>query len=457
MSKTATSQLQRNLRLCTWDGLTATPLVYLLQPGNFVIAALLTGLYQLPPATYGLIVSLPFWGNFAQAFLMPFMDRIFAAKTVTLIFCTFQVVCWGAMAVALSFLPTDAPAISGPWFIAFFSASAAVTAFTGVSWISWIQEWVPRRLRGKYFGARNRLMQLAQVVFLVLVGEMINRQSGSVRAFQFLLGASVVLRVISVLLQHRMRTHSETVRSEAHAPWNEQLNVLLGTPAFVWFVGYGAAWGFAANTFGPFYAVFMYNELGWTLKDVSQLVILTSVGGALSYPAWGALADRFGNKPVMLFCMIAWQLQNFLWCFVRPDNDWMLYGMWSFGGMMAAGFTLGLFNIQLKLIPARAKTLAISVNLAFTSLVTAIAPVIGGTVLGHFLTPTGDALRTYHLVFLLQPILALLACLLLVRVHENAASPLASVVGAMRNIRTLSGMFGLGFLANYIFVKTPRR
>lgn len=457
MSKTATSQLHRNLRLCTWDGLTATPLVYLLQPGNFVIAALLTGLYQLPPVTYGLIVSLPFWGNFAQAFLMPFMDRIFAAKTVTLIFCSFQVICWGALAVALSFLPTDAPAISGPWFIALFTVSAAVTAFTGVSWISWIQEWVPRRLRGKYFGTRNRLMQLAQVVFIVSVGELINRQSGSVRAFQFLLGASALLRAISVLLQHRMRTHSETVHTEARAPWKEQLNVLLGTPAFLWFIGYGAAWGFAANCFGPFYAVFMYNELAWTLKDVSVLVILASVGGALSYPAWGALADRFGNKPVMLFCMIAWQLQNFLWCFLRPDNDWMLYGMWSFGGMMAAGFTLGLFNIQLKLIPAKAKTLAISVNLAFTSLVTAIAPVVGGMILGRFLTADGDALRTYHLVFLLQPILALLACLLLVRVHENAASPLASVVGAMRNIRTLSGMFGLGFLANYIFVKTPRR
>ncbi len=457
MSKSATSQLHRNLRLCTWDGLTATPIVYLLQPGNFVIAALLTGLYRLPPETYGLIVSLPFWGNFAQAFLMPFMDRIFAAKTVTLIFCTMQVICWAAMAVALSFLPVDSPDISGPWFLVFFTVSAAVTAFTGVSWISWIQEWVPRRLRGKYFGARNRLMQIAQVVFLVLVGELINRHAGSVRAFQFLLGATVLLRIVSVVLQHRMRTHSATVKAEPHAPWKEQWSVLARSPAFLWFIGYGAAWGFAANCFGAFYAVFMYDELGWTVKDVSWLVILSSVGGALSYPAWGALADRFGNKPVMLFCMIAWQLQNFLWCFLRPDNAWLLYGMWSFGGMMGAGFTLGLFNIQLKLIPARAKTLAISVNLAFTSLVTAIAPVIGGTLLGRFLTTGGDSLHVYHLAFILQPALALLACLLLVRVHETSASPLASVVGAMRNIRTLSGMFGLGFLANYIFVKNPRR
>ncbi len=455
--QTAMSHLRRNLRLCTWDGLTATPLVYLLQPGNFVIAALLAGLFNLPPATYGLIVSLPFWGNFGQAFLMPFMDRIFAAKTVTLIFCTLQVLCWGTLAAALAFLPPDAPEVSGPWFLLIFSVSAAVTAFSSVSWMSWIQEWVPRKLHGKYFGFRNRIMQIAQIIFILTVGYLIERNAGSVRAFQFLLLASVVMRMVSVLLQHRIRTDLGTVRLEKRPPWRTQLKVLMDTPAFLWFVAYGAAWGFAANCFGPFYAVFMYNELGWTVGDISVLVILVSVGGALSYPAWGALADRFGNKPVMLFCMIAWQLQNFLWCILNPDNSWLLYYMWGFGGVIVAGFTLGLFNIQLKLIPPKAKTLAISVNLAITSLVTAIAPIAGGWTLGRLLAGGTESLRVYQTAFLLQPTLALLACLLLVRVHESAASPLSSVVGAMRNMRTLGGMLGLGFLANYIFIKNPRR
>lgn len=453
------SHLHRNLRLCTWDGLTATPIVYLLQPGNFIIAAMLTRLYQLPPELYGLIVSLPFWGNFAQAFLMPFVDRIFAAKTISLIFCSLQVLCWGAMAAALAYLPVDDPSVSGPWFLGFFAVSAAVTAFSGVSWTSWVQEWVPWRLRGRYFGARNRLMQLAQIVFLMLVGDYIYRNSGSVRAFQMLLFATVGLRVISVLLQHWMRTDVGMVksRSRPRLAWSEQLSALRRTRGYLWFIAYGAAWGFAANCFGPFYAVFMYDELGWTVKDVSVLVILVSVGGALSYPAWGALTDRFGNKPVMLFCMIAWQLQNFIWCVLEPANAWLLYPMWGFGGVMVAGFTIGLFNIQLKLIPAEAKTLAISLNLAVTSLVTGIAPVVGGWVLGRFLAGAEDSLAVYHGAFVLQPALALAACLLLVRVHENAASPLSTVVGAMRNIRTLSSVLGLGFLANHIFVKTPRR
>lgn len=452
------SLLRRNLRLCTIEGLYATPIVYLLQPGNFVIAALLPGVFHLRPDMYGLIASLPFWGNFAQAFLMPFVDRLFAAKTASLVFCSFQVVCWAALAFALPFLPVDDPAGSGPWFLLIFACSAAITAVTGVVWTSWVQEWVPWRLRGKYFGMRNRLMQVALIVFLFLVGDLIDpAAAGSVRAFQWLLFGTVALRVVSVYLQHRTRTSSPVVHTDSRAPWRDQLAVLVRAPGYLWFIGFGAVWGFAANFFGPFYYVFMYEQVDMTVRNVSHLVILTCLGGALSYPAWGAMADRFGNKPVMLFCMIAWQVQNFLWCFLEPSNRNLLYPMWAFGGVMSAGFTLGLFNIQLKLIPAEAKTLAISMNLAVTSLVTAVAPILGGSVLGHFLAQGANALELYHTLFLVQPVLALAGCLLLVRVHESSAAPLASVVGAMRNLRTLGAVMGLGFLANFFFVRPTKR
>ncbi len=118
---------------------------------------------------------------------------------------------------------------------------------------------------------------------------------------------------------------------------------------------------------------------------------------------------------------------------------------------------LSLFNLQLKIIPYHAKTLAISGNLAITSLVTAMGPIVGGAVLGNLLGGDADSLTIYHRVFLVLPIMALLACLLLTRVHERAASPLASVVGAMRNIRTLGGIFGVSMLVDYIFIKPQRK
>ncbi|MDF3059783.1 MAG: transporter, partial [Rariglobus sp.] len=396
-----------------------------------------------------------------QAFLMPLVNRAYSPKAVSVASSLLQALCWAVMAVMLSFLPVNQPEISGRWFVTLFAISAAVTALTGVSWMSWVQEWVPIRLRGKYFGKRNRLLQVSQISFLVLSGWLLGKLGSSVLAFQIVLGSAVVLRIGSVLFQRRIQAESSVEdRPEIRLSWRDQATVLFSIKPFLWLVTYGAAWGFAASTFGPFYAVFMYTELGLTVRDVSTVVILASVGGALSAPAWGALADRFGNKPVMLFCMIVWQLQNFLWCVLTPSNSWLLYGMWLYGGVMGAGFVLALFNLQLKIIPVHAKTLAISVNLAITSLITAMGPIIGGGVLDHLLQGGGASLAVYHRVFLVLPVMALLACLLLTRVHERAASPLSSVVGAMRNIRTLGSVFGLNILVDYVFIKpqrSPRR
>ncbi|HEY9249402.1 MAG TPA: MFS transporter [Rariglobus sp.] len=454
----STSPLRQNLRHCTYDGIAATPIVYLLQPGNFIMAALLAEMFHLPPTVYGIIASLPFWGNFAQAFLMPLVNRAYSPKAVSIASSSLQLLCWGALAAMLSFLPVDKPEISGRWFILLFAISAAVTALTGVSWMSWVQEWVPLRLRGKYFGRRNRLLQVAQITFLLLSGWLIGRLGGSVTAFQVVLGSAVALRIVSVLFQRRIQAEAPLQdRPEIKLSWREQWTILLQSTPFRWLVAYGAAWGFAASTFGPFYAVFMYKELALSVQDVGLIVILSSVGGALSAPAWGALADRFGNKPVMLFCMIAWQLQNFLWCMLTPANSWMLYGMWVFGGTMGAGFVLSLFNLQLKIIPPQAKTLAISVNLAVTSLITAMGPIVGGEVLNHLLEDGTASIDVYHRVFLVLPVTALLACLLLGRVRETAASPLSSVVGAMRNVRTLGSVFGLSILVDYVFIKPQRK
>jgi MFS family permease len=453
-----TSPLLLNLRRCTYDGLAAMPAVFLLTPGNFVIAALLTGLYRLPPVSYGIIVSMPFWCNFLQLGLTPLLAKI-RPQRLAYLSAGAQCVLLAALAAAMFWLPREDPGRSTPWFMALFALLGLTAAFAGVGWTSWIQEWVPGRLRGKYFGSRNQVIQVATAAFLILIGALLRRNHSSVPAFQFVLLGAVVLRILSTWYQVRMRTPEvSTHAQEAKRPWREQIEELRRLPSFLWFVAFGAAWGFAANCIGPFYAVFMYQQLGLNVQTVSWLTVLTSIGGALSYPAWGALAHRFGNKPVIFFGMVTWQVQNFLWCFLTPANTWILYGMWIFGGVMSAGVLLGMFNILLKLIPPTAKTAAISLNVAIASLVTAVAPMIGGWALGHFLADAHAPLAVYHRLFVIQPALAILACVaLLSRVREPQSGELTTVFGAMRNVRTLGSIFGLTYIVNFVFVKNPKR
>ena len=99
----------------------------------------------------------------------------------------------------------------------------------------------------------------------------------------------------------------------------------------------------------------------------------------------------------------------------------------------------------------------IGFNLAITSLVAAVAPIIGGSVLQWALARWTDDFAVYHVCFLLQPLLCLIGVPVLMRVNEPAAGSLTMVFGAMRNIRTLSGVLGLDFLTNYVFYRAPSK
>jgi MFS family permease len=451
------SPLRQALTLCIIDGVASSPLGYLWLPGNFIVAALLTEFFHLSEASYGLIVSLPFWCNFLQIFLTPVLAHHFPAKPINLVAAWANAAGWLGLGVVLTFLPRDNPAASTPVFLGFFFGFSLLASINGVMWNAWTQEWSPERIRGKYFGLRNGLIQAATVVFLVLVWTTLDLFRGSLLALQGIVVVAVVLRGWSIVAEHRLKLGATTVSSAGPLPWREQLQTIRRSRSLIRFIVFGAIWGFAYNCLGPFYPVFMYKQLGLSVANVCLFLILNTLAAAVSMPAWGRLLDRFGNKPVMAAAILLWQAQFLIWLFLDRGNAWLLYGLWTWNGFTWAGFTLALFNMLLKLIPPEAKITAIALNTAATSVVTAVAPILSGAAITLAVRRGLDPMAVYHYAFVLQIAPALLSCLVLLRVQEPKASPLSAVFGAMRNIRTLGGMLGLTFITNYVFVKPSRR
>lgn len=448
--------LQRSMRLCTAEGFVAMPIVTMALPVNVFITALVAKTYILPKPMIGLMSAMPFIGNFLQIFLTPFLLRWRPAKTVSILFAGLHMLSWVALAFLLPYIPKPDPAAAGRWLIIWFFLSSMLISVSAVAWNSWVQEWVPARLRGKFFGRRNRLLQTSTLAFLLGAGWVLARWQYAVPAFQAIVIGAVCMRCFSLRWSWSMPTRSLHLDPPVRLTLVDQFRVLRQSRSFLHFVAFGAVWAFATNCFGPFYHVFMFEQLDFSAFNVGLLATLSAFGGALSLPAWGRLLDRYGNKPVMTLSLMLWQGQSLLWCILRTENRSLLYPMWFWAGMMSAGFVLGQFTILLKLIPTEAKNLAIGMNLALTALVAAVAPIIGGVVLQWALAHWTDALSVYHACFLLQPVLALSGVLLLVRVHETHASDFTSVVGAMRNIRTLSGVLGLDFLVNYVFYRPQK-
>lgn len=450
------ADLVLSLRNCTREGLVAMPIVTMALPASMALSALVTKAFPISPTAIGVLGSLPFVGNFLQIFVSPFLIRWRPPKTITVAAASLHLLSWIALGVLLPWIPRGDMHRAALWILGWFLVSSGFGAVAGVTWSTWIEEWVPRRVRAKFFGRRNQLLQLSVVVFLVASGWVLSRWDYSVRAFQAVILASAFLRTFSLRWQWVSPTRPHRPPPPPRGTLRGQADVLLRSRSFLMFVAFGAVWSFAANCFGPFYTVFMLNHVGFSAFDVGVVTGLSQVGGALSLPAWGRLLERHGNKPVMVFSLILWQLSMFLWCLAGPAHRTMLYGLWTWIGATSAGFVLGQFTFSLRVIPADAKMLAIGFNLAVTSLVAAVAPVLGGWVLAHAPAGWGGPLQVYHLCFAAQPVIALAGALLLLRVREPAASPFSTVVGAMRNIRTLGGVLGLSFLVNYVFTDGRR-
>ncbi len=434
----------------------AMPIVTMSLPVNVFMTALVAKAFVLPKTTIGLISALPFVGNFLQIFIATLLARWKPAKFLTVLAASLHLVSWAALGLLLPWIPRDDPTTAGRCLMVWFLVTSCFGAVAGVSWNAWIQEWVPYRIRGKFFGRRNGTLQISTTAFLLVAGWSLGHWNYAIPVFQLLICVAVLMRVFSLRWQWVSPTRSRRQSAEKELPIPEQLRVVLGARSLLVFIAFGAVWSFAANCFGPFYHVFMFDQLGFSAFEVGLLATLAQLSGALSLPAWGHLLDRYGNKSVMTFSLILWQVQNFLWCFLTPENRNILYAMWIWGGATSAGFILGQFTILLRLIPVEAKNLAIGVNLAVTSLVAASAPITGGAVLTWALARWPDPFAVHYACFLLQPVLALLGSFLLLRVHEPRASSLTMVFGAMRNIRTLSGVLGLSFLVNYVFYRAQK-
>lgn len=450
-----------DLRLClrnsTKEGVVAMPIVTMALSGSMALSALVTKGFPLSSAAIGVLGSLPFVGNFLQIFVSPFLMRWRPPKTVSIAAAALHMLSWVALGVFLPWIPRGDMARATLWILAWYFASSCLGAVAGVTWSTWIEEWVPRRIRGKFFGQRNQILQGSTVVFLVVSGWILSRWDYSVAAFQVIILGAAFLRIFSLRWQWVSPTRPHRPPAETRASLRAQAGVLLASRSFLVFVAFGAVWSFATNCFGPFYTVFMLDRVGFSAFDVGAVTALAQVGGALSLPAWGRLLDRHGCKPVMAFSLILWQLSMLAWSLVNPGNRLLLYALWTWIGATSAGFVLGQFMMGLRLIPVEAKSLAIGFNLAMVSLVAAVAPVLGGWALSRAQEAWGDPLRAYHACFLAQPAIALAGAFLLFRVHEPAASPFSRVVGAMRNIRTLGGVLGLSFLVNHVFTDESGR
>jgi MFS family permease len=435
---------RRNLLIGTGEGVLAMPWNYLSLPGNFVIAALLTQYYGLGKATYGLLVSLPLWSNAAQIVVLPWLARFLTPKDLALGMGWLNIGMWTMLAAVLPYLPTDDATGVARLFVVFFVVASLSQAFLGVGWTSWVRVWVPSKLRGKYFGARNRWLNAGTLAFLVLVLALFEADETALWPYQVLIVVAVLARYGSLIWQHGIRTTTEHLDVVGQG-WVEQLRRNLAAPGLLRFIVFAAWTSFWMAFAGPFVPVFSFEELGVAPGTFTILVILATGSGIFGWWFWGKKVDRHGCLAVLVIGLGVWALQDYLWAVLSRETVWLLYPMWLFGGFVSVAYFAASFNLLLKLVPASAKVTGVSLHLALTSLAAAVAPILAGLLLAHFLA-AGGGITVYRVGFVLKSTAILAGIFLLRGIREPQRTTQPTLTGAFRTVRQLVAAQGASFL-----------
>lgn len=314
------------------------------------------------------------------------------------------------------------------WTLVIVLATHVLGSLGSASWFSWMATLVPRRLRGRYFGIRNSAANLINLVCIPLMGLGISVwKGGTIQGYSIVLFLGVVAGLGSLVFQFFIvdvnpQAPAPEIRGSASCDSTE--------PAFNWFKDvnylrfllYFGLWTFAVNLSSPFFNLYMLDNLHLDVSLVTLYNSLTAGANLLLLVIWGKLADRFGNRPILIVVGILVAVTPLFWLGTghHSISSWVwLPLIHLLGGGTWAAIDLCSNNIQMSIAPSsRSQATYFAIAAAITGVSGAL-----GTTTGGFLAQV-TSLGGLPGLFALSAVLRLLALLPLVFVGEQHSLPL---------------------------------
>lgn len=418
--------IRSSLRASTLDGIFAA--VFSNIAGGVLLSNFLIELHA-SPVEVGMLASFPMLANLMQPLGAILSDRtssrhnycfwIYAPSRALWLLLLLGIACfsWGRIADHTLVI----------WTLAIVFATNILGAFGSAAWLSWLAALVPKKLRGRYFSIRNSAANLTCLLCVPLAGFVVSAYPrGSIVGYGIVLLIGLVAGFVSLGFQWLMTdiNPQEQGKHEAGIAPGDHLEPLSFQPSvfsflkdanFIRFLIYFSVWMFAVNLSAPFFNLYMLDNLGLDVSWVTIYNSFTSGANLLMLMLWGKLADRLGNRFLLLTVGILVAVTPIFW--LGTGTDWLSIWVWLpllhivAGGTWAA-IDLCNNNIQLNIAPVKNQA-------TYFAVAAAIAGVSGalGTTAGGFLAELANYGGVPGL-FVLSTIVRLLALFPLIFVHE---------------------------------------
>jgi MFS family permease len=292
-------------------------------------------------------------------------------------------------------------------------------AVVGVAFFSWAGSLIPNRIRGRYFATRAMIFTIPSLISGLLVGLFLDRLPGF-GGYAILFSVVTLFGLADIACFIWVKEPS-LIPPQTKIPLGELFWKPLQNRNYFKYLLFTAVWNFGINVAGPFFNVYMLEQL--RMKFIYAMIlapVVANVSTILFVRVWGKIIDRYGNKPVLIICGTGMVLAPFVWCLATPHNFFLIVPLVNFlAGIFQPGCDIATTNLSMWLAPDKNRSIYIAnYTLAAQLIGGGLAFICGGAFMlyaGPYLVKQnwpfllGQPLLNFHSLFIIAALIRFIA------------------------------------------------
>ncbi|WP_081754923.1 MFS transporter [Paenibacillus durus] len=366
------STYRRNLHMATWEGVPATIFQVLLQ-GPFLTGFLLY--LGASSGQIGFVLALTTLVNVAQIGVAFLIQRLPSRKWALVTFVGLHRLLWSSTGLVPFLFPRPFWVTA---FITLYALAFIMNTAGAVLWSSVISDLVPPRVRGRYFGIRNTLLNALGSLVLYGGGVILDRYPGG-HGFLILYIVVWIFSTANVIVFffYPDVPFEKSDESKFVPMFKKPLHdgLFMKSTLFL------SLWLLLQNVTVPLYSYVMLQLLHINYQTLSLLNVFQTVFMMVSFYFWGNLNAKYSNKLLLFWTLPIIAASSLLWGLLSVFPALLvLAAVHIVFGVGVGGFNQLAFNFIIGDTPKKERPMYMAMYAALTGLASFFGPLVGGKV-----------------------------------------------------------------------------